>query len=100
MVYDFGLRLKELREAKHLSQIDVAKRLDVTRSTISGYERNTIMPRAEQLIKLTILYNTSVDYMLGITNRSYLYLDDLSDSQQQTILDVVERLKKEFLSDI
>lgn len=100
MVYDFGLRLKELREAKHLSQIDVAKRLDVTRSTISCYERNTIMPRAEQLIKLAILYNTSVDYMLGITNRSYLYLDDLSDSQQQTILDVVERLKKEFLSDI
>lgn len=100
MVYDFGLRLKELREAKHLSQVDVAKRLDVTRSTISGYERNTIMPRAEQLIKLAILYNTSVDYMLGITNRSYLYLDDLSDSQQQTILDVVERLKKEFLSDI
>ena len=100
MVYDFGLRLKELREAKHLSQVDVAKRLDVTRSTISGYERNTIMPRAEQLIKLAVLYNTSVDYMLGITNRSYLYLDGLSASQQQTVLDVVERLKKEFLSDI
>ncbi len=100
MVYDFGLRLKELREAKNLSQVDVARRLDVTRSTISGYERNTIMPRAEQLVKLAILYNTSVDYMLGITNRSYLYLDDLSASQQQTILDVVERLKKEFLSDL
>ena len=97
MVYDFGLRLKELREAKHLSQVDVAKRLDVTRSTISGYERNTIMPRAEQLIKLAILYNTSVDYMLGITNRSYLYLDDLSTSQQRTILDIVNRLKQEFL---
>jgi len=100
MVYDFGLRLKELREAKHLTQADVAIRLDVTRSTISGYESNTIMPRAEQLVKLAILYNTSVDYMLGITNRSYLYLDDLSASQQQTILDIVERLKKEFMSDI
>ena len=44
MVYDFGLRLKELREAKHLTQSDVANRLDVTRATISGYECNTITP--------------------------------------------------------
>ena len=31
-------------------------------------------------------------------NRSYLYLDDLSESQQKTVLDVVDRLKKEFLN--
>lgn len=98
MVYDFGLRLKELRKAKNLSQNEVAKRLDVTRSTISGYERNTITPSIEQIVKLALLYNTSLDYMLGMTNRSYLYLDDLSVSQQKAILDIVERLKQEFLS--
>lgn len=52
----------------------------------------------EQLVKLAVLYNTSVDYMLGMENRSYLYLDDLSESQQRTVLDVVDRPKKEFLS--
>lgn len=98
MVYDFGLRLKELRKAKHLSQNEVAKRLEVTRSTISGYERNTITPSIEQIVKLALLYNTSLDYMLGMTNHSYLYLDDLSVSQQKAILDIVERLKQEFLS--
>ena len=97
MVYDFGLRLKELREGKHLTQSDVANRLDVTRATISGYECNTITPCLEMLIKLALLYNTSVDYILGINNRSYLYLDDLSTSQQRTILDIVNRLKQEFL---
>ena len=35
-VYDFGLRLKALREGKRLSQSDVAARLEVTRATISG----------------------------------------------------------------
>jgi len=97
VIYDFGLRLKELREAKHLSQTDVAKRLDVTRSTISGYECNTITPSVEQLVKLAVLYNTSLDYMMGIENRFHLYLDDLTESQQRTILDMVERLKQEFL---
>lgn len=98
MVYDFGLRLKELREARHLSQADVAARLEVTRSTISGYECNTITPSLEQLVKLAVLYNTSLDYMMGISNRACFYLDDLSVSQQKTVLDVVARIKQEFLS--
>lgn len=96
MVYDFGLRLKELREAKRLSQTDVADRLEVTRSTISGYECNTITPSVEQLVKLAVLYNASLDYMMGMENRSAFYLDNLSASQQQTVLDIVDRLKEEF----
>lgn len=95
-VYDFGLRLKELREGKRLSQSDVAERLGVTRATISGYECNTITPSVEQLVKLAVLYNASLDYIMGMESRSYLYLDDLSESQQKTILDVVNRLKEEF----
>ncbi len=98
VIYDFGIRLKELREAKHLSQTDVAERLDVTRSTVSGYECNTITPSVEQLVKLAVLYNTSLDYMMGMENRYHLYLDDLSESQQRTILDMVDRLKQEFLN--
>ena len=95
-VYDFGLRLKELRESKRFSQSDVADRLEVSRATISGYECNTITPSVEQLVKLAVLYNASLDYMMGMENRSYLYLDDLSESQQKTVLDVVDRLKMEF----
>ena len=99
-VYDFGLRLKALREGKRLSQSDVAARLEVTRATISGYECNTITPSVEQLVKLAVLYNTSLDYMMGMENRSYISLDDLSESQQKTILDVIDRLKKEFFNKI
>lgn len=96
LVYDFGLRLKELRDAKGLSQTEVAERLEVTRSTISGYECNTITPSAEQLVRLAVLYNTSLDYMMGMENRSSLYLDDLTESQQKTVIDIVDRLKEEF----
>ena len=96
-VFDFGLRLRELREAKHLSQSDVASRLNVSRSTISGYESNTTTPSLEQFTRLAILYNTSLDYMMGLDNRICFYLDGLSENQQQTILDIVNRLKQSFL---
>ena len=97
MVYDFGVRLKELRKAKRLSQSDVARRLEVTRSTVSGYECNTITPSLDQLVKMAVLYNTSLDYMMGLEKRTPIFLDDLSESQQQTVIDLVLRLKKEFL---
>lgn len=94
-VYDFGLRLKELREAKKLSQKDVATRLNVVPSTISGYESNTITPSLEQFTRMAILYNASLDYMMGLDNRSCF----LRKEQQQAILDVVNRLKDLFLQD-
>ena len=97
-VYDFGLRLKELREAKKLSQTDVAARLSVVPSTISGYESNTITPSLEQFTRLAILYNTSLDYMMGLDNRTCVYLDGLNKEQQQTILEIVNRLKQLLLS--
>ncbi|NCE66198.1 XRE family transcriptional regulator [Pseudoflavonifractor sp. 524-17] len=93
-VYDFGLRLRELREAKKLSQTEVAVRLNVVPSTISGYESNTITPSLEQFTRLAILYNTSLDYMMGLDNRTCFYLDGLSKEQQQAILDIVNRLKE------
>ena len=97
-VYDFGIRLKELRENRWLSQSEIAARLEVTRATISGYERNTITPSVDQLVKLAVLYHTSLDYMMGLENRPSFYIDDLSESQQKTVLDIVDRLKQEFLS--
>lgn len=96
-VYDFGLRLKELREAKKLSQSEVAARLNVVPSTISGYESNTITPSLEQFTRMAILYNTSLDYMMGFDNRTCFYLDGLSKDEQQAILDIVNRLKDLFL---
>ena len=95
--FDFGLRLRELREAKQLSQTEVAARLNVGRSTISGYESNTITPSLEQFTRLAILYNTSLDYMMGLDNRTCFYLDGLGSRQQQTVLDIVKRLIQEFL---
>ena len=47
-------------------------------------------------MKLAVLYNVSLDYMMGMENRSAFYVDDLTESQQKTVLDIVERLKREF----
>ncbi len=96
-VYDRGMRLKALREKQHLSQKMVADRLGLTRATISAYERNTKTPSVEMLIKLALLYHSSVDYILGLEDRTSIFIDDLEQEEQEAIVKMIDILRTEFL---
>lgn len=61
-------RLKDLREDSDLLQKDIAKVLDISQTGYSKYEVWTNDIPTQVLIKLAIFYNTSVDYILGLTN--------------------------------
>ncbi len=98
MVYDLGLRLKELREQKNLSQTQVAKRLSLTRSSISGYENNLAVPSIDVLSKMALLYGVTTDYILGLDNRSVIVLDGLTPREAAVIQDMVHMLIIEFKS--
>lgn len=61
-------RIKELREQNNLKQINIAKELKTTREYYSRYENGQIPITVERLIKLAELYNTSIDYIVGLTD--------------------------------
>lgn len=67
------MRLKDLREDKDLLQKDVANYLNIAERTYSGYETESRWMSKEVLIQLAKFYNTSVDYILGITNEKKPY---------------------------
>ena len=62
------LRLKDLREDKDLSQNDIAKVINVSQVTYSYYELGKRQIDINSLKKLALFYNTSVDYIIGLTN--------------------------------
>ncbi len=61
-------RLKDLREDNDLKQEDVAKILNISQTNYSKYELEKINIPVETLKKLALFYNTSLDYILGLTN--------------------------------
>ena len=95
-VFDFGMRLKDLRKKRNLSQKEVASKLGCHTNTIRHYEDNTQTPPLENLVKLAVMYNSSVDYILGLSDRSNLYIDDLSPNQQSFILNMVKQVRDTF----
>ena len=61
-------RLRNLREDKNLSQEDIARLINCTQTTYSKYELNKLEISISALITLSQFYNTSVDYLLGLTD--------------------------------
>lgn len=62
------LRIKDAREDKDLRQQDVALILNTTQTNYSKYELGKINIPIEALKKMAILFDTSIDYLLGLTN--------------------------------
>lgn len=51
-----------------MSQTEIAKLLNVSQATYSRYESGTLDIPSQILIKLAIFHNTSIDYLLGLTD--------------------------------
>jgi len=63
-------RLKDLREDHDMSQQQVAEHLGMKQPQYSRYERGLRDVPTDVLIRLALLYKTSTDYILGLTNNS------------------------------
>ena len=61
-------RLYQLRTDAGLTQEELAKRINVGRSTIAGYEKGTTQPSYTVLILLADYFEVSLDYLFGRTN--------------------------------
>ena len=65
----FGERLKQLRLENNLTQETLAEKLQIVKSTITKYEKNTREPELEILIKIADFFETTTDYLLGRTDK-------------------------------
>lgn len=62
----YKTRLKDLREDKDMTQLDLAKFLQTTQPQIVRYEKGSRDLPLDHLVKLCLLFNVSADYMLKL----------------------------------
>ncbi len=61
----FQEKLLELRKTSHLTQREMAEKLDITQPSYIRYENGTSQPTLETLVKIADIFDVSVDYLLG-----------------------------------
>ena len=59
-------RIRALRQARGMSQVELARRLGVTKQSVSNWENDNIQPSIEMLQKLAAALSVSTDYLLGL----------------------------------
>ena len=73
--------IHQLRMARNLSQVDLAKALGVTKQSISNWENNNIQPSIDMLVHLAKFFSVSTDYLLGLEQWKYIEISGLTDHQ-------------------
>ena len=66
-------RIRDLREDRDITQSQMAKYLQIHQTTYSDYEIGNLNVPVDILIKLAKYYETSIDYIVGLTDNNKPY---------------------------
>ena len=88
-----GQRINELRTSRNWSQVDLAKKLNITKQTVSNWENENIQPSIHMLIQLSNLFGVTTDYLLGLENITTLNVDGLPLAVISHLSQIISDLK-------
>lgn len=89
MLYE---RIKTLREDAGYSQSELARKLDVTRSSVNAWEQGLSIPTTHYIVELAKLFHISADYLLGLEKGKIIVLDGYSNTE----IELIYKLLKYF----
>lgn len=83
-------RIRQLREQAGYSQSMLAKKLDVTRSSVNAWEMGISAPTTQYVVAMAKLFHVSSDYMLGMESALQLSLDGYTPEETRLIFDLIK----------
>ena len=88
-------RIKTIRQNKGYTQAELARKLNITRSSINAWELGISTPSTQYIVELANLFNVSTDYLLNVDDRekNIINIDGLSDKEVKIIKELVEYFK-------
>lgn len=89
-----GCKIKELRLAFGWSQVELARRLNISKQTVSNWENDNIQPSVEMLICLAEVFRVSTDFLLGREAIPRISIEGLQPSTVAHITLLIEDLKR------
>lgn len=83
-------RIRELRTALGWSQVELARRLNITKQAVSNWENDNIQPSIEMLSRLADAFHVTTDYLLGREELLRLDISGIPDSAAAHLMLLVE----------
>lgn len=98
MKNEIKIRVRDLRKARNITQVQLARTLCVSKQSVSNWENDNILPSIEMLVRIAKYFSVSTDYLLYLDDRKYVETTNLDEKQiahfQQLMDDVAEKNKQ------
>lgn len=85
--------IRAFRTVRHLSQVELARGLHVSKQCISNWENDNILPSVEMLVRIAKFFDVSTDALLGLEGVKTVSVDGLTDVQIDHIKLLIEDLR-------
>lgn len=87
-------KIKQLRTSSCMTQTDLAKKLNITRSSVNAWEMGISTPSTTYLVELSTLFHVSTDYLLGLEDNATLDISNLSEKEIKIVYDLVQYFRE------
>lgn len=85
-------KIFELRNLRGWSQVELAKRLSVSKQIVSNWENNNIQPSIDVLVKLSDIFSVSTDYLL-CRAKQRIEIEGLTDIQLLHVQEIINDIR-------
>ena len=90
-----GQRICELRAHLGWSQVELSRRLRVSKQTVSNWENDNIQPSIEMLVRLSKFFGVTTDYLLGLEDVPRLNVEGLPQNVVAHLARLIEDYRSE-----
>ena len=87
-------RIKQLREEKGMTQVRLSIELEVTQETVSAYEIGKHFPSVKSLLKMSRLFDASIDYILGLSDIQKAASHEVLSKDELDFITLYRRMNK------
>ncbi len=94
MNYNLCQQIVNKRFEFGMSQAELARRLDVSRSSVNAWELGFATPQLKHVIEMARIFGTTVDSMLNISEDVTINISELNEEERQVVFNLVDCLKK------
>ena len=89
-MHNFSSRLKGLREKAGLSQTQLAKKLNITRSSVNAWEMSLSAPSILYIVEMSKLFSVTTDFLLGLNDSVIINTDGLTDDEVAALMNTAQ----------
>ena len=94
MILNISDRIRYLRDKMGMTQTDLAKRLDISRSAVNSWEMALSSPSLSNIIEMSQIFHVNIDYLISSSDKIMIDITSLTSEEREAVMRIVDCLEK------